>query len=139
MTLNILQEDNPDPSAIAAILDGLSAYNTAIAGSRNTQPLWLVGKDENGVVQVGLKGETFYNWLYIDWLWIADHLRGQDYGSKLLLQAECAAKERGCMGAFLYTYQFQAPDFYQKHGYKEFGRLENLPPGHSRIYFSKVF
>ncbi|MBV8938227.1 MAG: GNAT family N-acetyltransferase [Alphaproteobacteria bacterium] len=139
MHLKIEHEDNPDSSAISAIQKGLDAYNIAIAGEYNTRPLWLFGRDEASVIQAGLKGQTHYSWLYVDWLWIAESFRGHDYGSKLLLQAENIAKERGCVGAFLYTYRFQAPDFYQKYGYKEFGRVENLPPGHSRIYFSKTF
>jgi GNAT superfamily N-acetyltransferase len=137
MTLKITQETTPNPSTIAAIQNGLDSYNLAMAGDYNSKPLWLIGRDEESVVCAGLKGQTHYSWLYVDWLWIAESVRGQDYGSKLLKQAESIARERGCVGAFLYTYRFQAPDFYQKHGYKEFGRLENFPPGHSRIYFSK--
>jgi hypothetical protein len=32
---------------------------------------------------------------------------------------------------------FQAPDFYRKLGYEEFGRLDDFPPGHSRLFFRK--
>jgi hypothetical protein len=31
---------------------------------------------------------------------------------------------------------FQAPEFYEKHGYRVFGRVECLPPGTSRIFLT---
>jgi ribosomal protein S18 acetylase RimI-like enzyme len=33
---------------------------------------------------------------------------------------------------------FQAFGFYRRLGYEEFGRLEDIPPGHSRIYLQKA-
>jgi len=35
------------------------------------------------------------------------------------------------------TFDFQANDFYLKHGYSIFGVLEDCPPGHKRYYISK--
>ena len=139
MTLNFVQEEKPDLETIKTIEDGLVAYNTEMAGYHNPQPLWLVGRDEQGKIQAGLKGTSFFNWLFIDWLWVAKAFRKKDCGSSLLLQAEQIAKERGCMGVFLDTYSFQAPKFYAKHGYKEFGRVNNLPINHARIYLCKMF
>jgi GNAT superfamily N-acetyltransferase len=139
MTLKFIQETNPDANTIKAIEDGLVAYNTSKAGPHNPQSLWLVGRDDVGNIKAGLKGRSFFNWLFVDWLWIAEEFRKQDYGSNLLSQAEQIAKERGCIGVFLDTYSFQAPNFYAKHGYKEFGRMNNLPPGHDRIYLCKTF
>lgn len=139
MTLKITQETDPDAATIKTIEDGLIAYNTAMAGHHNHQPLWLVGRDDTGCIQAGLKGASFFNWLFVSWLWVADAFRQQDYGSHLLSQAEAIAKARGCMGVFLDTYSFQAPQFYARHGYKEFGRMNNFPIGHDRIYLCKIF
>ena len=52
--------------------------------------------------------------------------------------AEEQAQARGCKGVFLYTYSFQAPGFYQKHGYQLMGVLEDCPPGHQRYYLKKL-
>jgi hypothetical protein len=35
------------------------------------------------------------------------------------------------------TYGFQAPGFYEKLGYREFGRLDKFPPGFSRLFYWK--
>jgi GNAT superfamily N-acetyltransferase len=136
--LTFIQETSPNADTIKAIEEGLVDYNTAIAGYHNHQSLWLIGRDEQGHIQAGLKGVSFFQWLFVDWLWIAENVRKQGYGSRLLLQAEQVAKERNCVGIFLDTYSFQAPEFYAKHGYKECGRINNFPPGHERIYLFKT-
>ncbi|MNJ78333.1 hypothetical protein D3C77_760620 [compost metagenome] len=51
--------------------------------------------------------------------------------------AEDLAREKGCVGIWLDTFDFQAPGFYQKLGFTEFGQLEDFPPGHKRFYFQK--
>jgi hypothetical protein len=56
----------------------------------------------------------------------------------LLAGAEAAAREKGCRGAYLDTFTFQAPKFYDRHGYLEFGRLNDFPSGHARIWFWKA-
>ena len=33
----------------------------------------------------------------------------------------------------------KAPDFYRRHEYIEFGRIEDYPPGHTRLWFMKRF
>ena len=66
-----------------------------------------------------------------------EDLRGQGIGSQLLQQAESEAKKRNCRFAFVNTYQFQAPAFYQKHGYKEVFTLKDYPYTGQRHYYQK--
>ncbi|WP_275575708.1 MULTISPECIES: hypothetical protein [Stenotrophomonas] len=58
-------------------------------------------------------------------------------GSRVLEAAEDEARRRGCRSGVLYTLSFQAPDFYVKHGWPEFGRVPCDPPGTCRVFFSK--
>jgi hypothetical protein len=51
--------------------------------------------------------------------------------------AEDLAREKNCVGIWLDTFDFQAPDFYRKHGFSEFGQLQDYPPGHQRLFFHK--
>ena len=51
--------------------------------------------------------------------------------------AEQEGRRRGCTDAFLYTITFHAPEFYARHGYRELGRVECDPPGHTRICMTK--
>ena len=63
-------------------------------------------------------------------------LRRRGIDQELLRLAEARARERGCHSAWLDTFSFQAPEFYPKFGYREFGRL-NYPPDQQRIFFRK--
>jgi ribosomal protein S18 acetylase RimI-like enzyme len=65
-------------------------------------------------------------------------MRGRGVGRQLLTGAEAEAVRRGCLGAWLDTYSFQARGFYERVGYSVFGSIDNYPPGHSRIFLKKV-
>jgi GNAT superfamily N-acetyltransferase len=92
---------------------------------------------QDGEIVGGVIGATYWNWLYINLMWIRKDLRGQGYGTKLLTLAEDEARQRGAKHAYLDTFSFQAPDFYKKQGYEEFGRLDNFPGQYTRYFFSK--
>ncbi len=128
---------NPSPDEVTSIRAGLYSYNRIKAGEDGFAPVTLVLRDENGVVVGGLLGATYWCWLVVEILWIAEAARHQGLGSQLLCQAERIAIERGCHSAHLDTMSFQAPGFYEKHGYRIFGVIDDLPMGHKRIYFTK--
>ena len=44
---------------------------------------------------------------------------------------------RNCRAATLVTVNFQAPGFYARHGWEEFGRIESAP-GVERIFMRKT-
>ncbi|MDP4146453.1 MAG: GNAT family N-acetyltransferase [Bacillota bacterium] len=78
-----------------------------------------------------------WNCLYIDVLWVKEEFRKEGYGSALLDEVEKIAKEKGCKLVHLDTFDFQAKDFYLKHGYDIFGVLDNCPLSHKRYYMKK--
>jgi ribosomal protein S18 acetylase RimI-like enzyme len=47
------------------------------------------------------------------------------------------AVEHGCNAIYLDTFDFQAPKFYEKLGFKVFGTLQDYPTGHQRFYLVK--
>ena len=70
---------------------------------------------------------------------VPEQHRRSDLGSRILAQAEAIARDRGCIGAWLDTYAFQAPDFYRKQGYTAFGTIDDHPRGQQRHFFQKRF
>lgn len=66
-----------------------------------------------------------------------DPLRGRGHGAHVLALAEAEAIRRGCAMAVLFTMAVQAPGFYEKCGYAEFGRVASTPPGNARIFMRK--
>lgn len=117
---------------------GISDYNTEKAGQDHGKNLCFVLKTPGGEVLGGIIGATYWNWLYINLMWIHEDYRRQGYGAKLLELAEAEAKKRGAAYAHLDTFSFQAPDFYRKYGYEVYGTLQNFPPGHTRYYMKKT-
>ncbi|WP_174873262.1 GNAT family N-acetyltransferase [Vogesella oryzae] len=126
-----------DPQARAVIQQGLRDYNIEHIGDYGYRDVELYARDEAGTVVGGLFGHSGMGWLYVDYLWLADEQRGAGLGGQLMAQAEEEARRRGCGGVFLYTYSFQAPDFYRKLGFQFMGVLDDCPPGHQRIYLKK--
>lgn len=121
-----------------SILDGLAAYNAAHVPADGYQPLAVTLDDDEGRLIGGLLGESFWGWLRVGTLWVDEAHRGAGHGSALLVAAEEEARRRGCTGIFVDTMDFQAPAFYQRHGYSERGRIDDLPAGHCRHHFQKM-
>ena len=120
-----------------AIYEGLLQYNLERLEDKSPKDLGVYARDEAGNIVAGLIGNTHGNWLTVKFLWVSESLRGKNIGSEVLKQAEETAKERGCKYAFLDTFSFQAPLFYQKHGYQEVFALEKYPLTGKRYYFTK--
>jgi GNAT superfamily N-acetyltransferase len=85
----------------------------------------------------GIYAEIYWGWIEIVTLFVPAPLRGRGTGSSLLRQAEQAARARGCTRSMLRTYTFQAPSFYERHGYRVTGRLDDYPPGQSFLWMVK--
>ena len=117
----------------------LGDFNTEHVGPTKHVPLWLLARDADGKVQGGLLGQTYWSWCSVDVLAVAEAYRRQGIGSRLLAKAEQIARNRGCIGIRLDTTSFQAPGFYSRHGYTEFGRIDDYPPGHTHHWFMKRF
>ena len=129
--------ENKESHKAQEIGDLIRAYNRSKREEAESEPLNLYVEDEKGNLMAGLVAETFGNWLEIEYLFVREELRGQGIGSKLLQQAESEAKKRNCRFAFVNTYQFQAPDFYLSHGYKEVFILQDYPYTGKRYYYQK--
>ena len=129
--------ENTESQKAQKIGELVRSYNRSKREAVESEPLNLYIEDEHGRLLAGLVAETFGNWLEIEYLFVKEDLRGQGIGSQLLQQAESEAKKRNCCFAFVNTYQFQAPNFYQKHGYKEVFTLKDYPCTGQRHYYQK--
>jgi len=130
-------EEHPDRQDIEFISQRLIEYNKARVGHDDGKRLVILVRDESNQIVGGLSGWTFWGWLAVDLLWVHEDLRRKGYGTRLIEAAEREAKVRGCQRVLLDTFSFQAPDFYQKLGYKIFGVLDSFAEQHQRIYLKK--
>lgn len=128
--------ENPD-EAWGIIGRGINDYNNRQAGDQNTQIVCFVLQGPDQEIAGGVIAQIYWDWLYVDLMWMKEGLRRRGYGHRLLTQVEDEARRRGAKHAFLDTFSFQAPGFYEKHGYHIFGEINNFPNGHQRYFFTK--
>lgn len=129
--------ENIESQKSQVIGDLIRSYNCSKREAAESEPLNLYVEDDSGELMAGIVAETFGNWLEIEYLFVKEDLRGQGIGSQLLQQAESEAKKRNCRSVFVNTYQFQAPTFYEKQGYKEVFTLRDYPYTGQRHYYQK--
>jgi GNAT superfamily N-acetyltransferase len=130
--------DTPPSNAFDKIREGLRRFNYAIAGEAGHRALAVLLTDPQSKETVGgLWAKTGWGYLYTDMLFIPETLRRLRLGSKLIAMAEEEAARRGCHGAWVDTYDFQARGFYEKLGYTVFGTLDGPPPIYPRYFLKK--
>lgn len=123
------------------IVEGLVAYNFKKVPMTQEKPMVdvnrkIIGGD--GALMAGCLAEV-YGWSVacVEILWVDERYRGRGLGSALLAEVERIAAEAHCTLIHLDTFDFQAKDFYLRHGYEVFGVLEDCPEGHCRYYLKK--
>jgi predicted GNAT family N-acyltransferase len=132
---------NPTSEIRAAIAKPLIHFNEAALGKPSDYKLLVltVTEPETDDIIGGLWGHTIHSHLYVDLLVVPETRRRQGIGERLLATAESEARKRGCVGAWLSTYSFQARGFYERQGYNVFAVMDGFPPEHSCIFLRKVF
>jgi GNAT superfamily N-acetyltransferase len=139
LTYSITVTEAPSDQERAAITDPLIAFNLSHGAPDDYRLLVLAWKDSSGSTIGGLWGHTSCDRLHVVGLFVPEPMRGSGIGRELMLQAETIAQERGCIGAWLDTFQFQAPEFYEKLGYTIFGMLTDHPRGVTHYFMQKYF
>ena len=125
------------PRAEAVVTRGLADFNRERFGRVDMQTLDILVRDKRGEIIGGLLGRSSLGMFFLDLFYLPETLRGDGLGSELIRQAEDEARRRGCTAAFVYTVTFQAPGFYERHGYRRFGEIACPPDGATRIFLSK--
>ena len=138
MTPTIQLTDPPNPAAEATAGKALYACNVAETGIDDRQPIGCVARDPaTGEAIGGLWGRTEMGLLFLDMFFLPEFLRGSGIGGRLLEEVEAEARRRGCRRAVVETSSFQAPGFYLRHGYMEFGHVNFTVADHARVFMTK--
>ena len=83
--------------------------------------------DSSGELAAGMSGWTWGLAAGISLSWVRETLRGDGLGARLLAEFEAEARSRGCTRVFVTSFTFQAPGFYERHGYRELFRWQGVP------------
>ena len=130
--------EDPTRFDLEAIDGGLTGYNLEEGGIDEVRRLAVVARDESDVTVGGAIARTWGECCEVQVLWVRGDLRGHGVGAKLLALAEEEAARRGCTTVYLDTFSFQAPGFYERHGYREFHAIGGFPRGIKKHYFRKA-
>jgi GNAT superfamily N-acetyltransferase len=130
--------DTADPRFEEILEVGLADYNETQTHRRNWRALGVMVQDpDTGEPAGGLLGRTSLGLFFLDLFYLPANLRGSGTGSAVLRMAETEAAHRGCRAATLVTVNFQAPEFYARHGWEEFGRIQTAQ-NVARIFMRKT-
>ena len=135
--LTMVFDPLPGEALTRLVSENVIAANIARTGVSDWHPVGYFLKNTRGEWLGGLTGHIWGGWLHVNFLWVSETLRGQGHGTRLMEAAETMAVERGAFGSTLETHTSQAPDFYARLGYTVFGRIDDYPPGHGKLFLSK--
>ena len=137
LTTSVIVEKS-DPDGISSKLwRGLLRFNRERVGPLRYKRTVLSVRDDKRRLLGGLILESYWRESYIELLWLSTRARAAGLGSRLIQETERRAKRHGSRLIHLNTYSFQAPGFYEKHGYKRFGAMAGSPKGQSRHFYVK--
>ncbi|MEV0594639.1 GNAT family N-acetyltransferase [Nonomuraea cavernae] len=126
-----------DPELSKQLDDALTAFNEAATSTAYGDSFSIKVTDGNSELVGGLTAWTWGGLCGISMLWVRGDSREQGWGSKILQAAEAEAIRRGCDRVAVSSFTFQAPGFYQRHGYVETGRMLGIPDGHEDVHMFK--
>ncbi len=136
--MKITSSTDPDDADRKALMRLMDAHNDAATGLTDpVRKLSLLVHDDAGVVRGGLWGFSYYRWMFIDLLILADELRHAGLGTRLMAEAEAEARRRDLLGIWLDTFSFQARPFYERLGFRLCGQIDDFPPGGARYFLCK--
>lgn len=94
----------------------LTAHNVAASGVDDQHEFTVKVEDDEGRV-AALSGWTWGTSAGIALVWVRADARRTGLGGRLLSAAEEVARDRGCRRLTVSSFTFQAPAFYERHGF----------------------
>ncbi|MEO8396104.1 MAG: GNAT family N-acetyltransferase [Chloroflexota bacterium] len=136
-TLRLVSERDPNPADVEIVKWGLYNFNMRTMNDERFLDIAIFLRDEANAVQGGILGSVWATWFHLEFLWIAEAYRHQNYGDQLMQAAEAEALAFGATSIYLETHSFQARPFYERHGFQVVGEIEDYPPGQTYYLLSK--
>lgn len=129
-------QGEPSEEDRKVMVDGMLAHHASQGHPRVTEQYTVILRNEKKEVLGMAIGAFRWKGMRIETLWVDKSVRNNDWGTKLIQMLEDEARKRNCTVAYTDTYSWQAPAFYEKMGYKLYGKLD-YPKGHYLSYYSK--
>ena len=127
-----------DPAAdeVQYLEDRIYEFNASTTGITDGESLAFFVREHDRIV-AGICGNTWGGTCELRQFWVEESKRHLGLGTKLFQAAEREARRRGCRQIVLMTFSFQAPAFYEKHGFEVIATIDNDPHGHRNLLMRK--
>jgi ribosomal protein S18 acetylase RimI-like enzyme len=133
----LVVETEPGLEDIRFLEDGLIDFNIQTTGITDGSFIGIFLRGSDGSRTGGLYGWVWGSTCYVRYLFVAESLRKQGQGTRLMRAVEAEARARSCRQIVLETHSFQAPGFYRKLGFEVIGRVDGYPRGHEYLTLVK--
>lgn len=125
----VVSESHPN-DVIQFLEERIYEHNSTQIGKTDGRFFAKTVRDSQENIIAGVSGWTWAGASEITLLWVKDECRNQGLGAQLLEAAEEEAKKNNCNVMQLRSFSFQAPSFYQKHGYQIAFVTKDFPSGY---------
>jgi GNAT superfamily N-acetyltransferase len=127
---------DPTPDEVQFLEDRIYEFNSSATDITDGELLAFFVR-EGGRIVAGICGNTWGGTCELRQFWVEASLRHRGLGTKLFQAAEQEARRRGCTQIVLMTFSFQAPAFYERHGFEVVATIDNHPHGHRNLLMRK--
>ena len=126
------------PKELDAIEVHLYEHNSHATGRHDGQGLGFVIHDELGQMIGVVAGYTWAGISELRQMWIDERYRGRGYARALLNAFVAEASSRGVGRIWVSSHDFQAPEMYEKAGFKRMAEFKDWPEGHINVVLCKI-
>jgi len=137
MTPRIERRHDLSPNEIDAIEDRIYDHNCCATGRDDAAGLGFVIHNEAGQMIGVAAGYTWSGASELKQMWIDEAYRGRGYARALLDAFIAEAGSRGVRRIWVASYDFQAPEMYEKAGFRRMAEFEGWPEGHINVILCK--
>jgi ribosomal protein S18 acetylase RimI-like enzyme len=116
----------------------LYEHNSQATGRRDGQGLGFVIHDDLGQMIGAAAGYTWAGISELRQMWVDERYRGRGYARALLDAFVTEAGNRGVRRIWVSSYDFQAPEMYEKAGFKRMAEFKDWPEGHVNVVLCKI-
>ena len=124
-----IESVEPQAEVIEFLDEKIYEFNSQTINKFDGKQFTKIIRDQSSNIIAGISGWTWAMVSEITLLWVKEEYRKKGLGTILLKAAEEEISRAGCSTILLRTYSFQAPLFYEKHGFKSVFILEDFPKG----------
>lgn len=126
------------PQAIDAIEGRLYDHNRRAVGRDDACGLGFAARDAAGRMIGAVAGYSWAGTSELRQLWVHEEHRGRGLARDLLDRFAVEAARRGVRRIWVASYDFQAPQMYERAGFQRMASLADWPEGHTNVILCKT-